>query len=115
MNAEMVSQLSKPMVPNNTKRKAHWARNLFNDWATEVLKSGNDQQLVEILSTNSNLLNISEDELNILLCHFILSLRKQNGQEYTSGSLFGIVASLQKYLEMNGRKYHFLMTQSLTM
>lgn len=46
--------------------------------------------------------------MNQVLSPFVLSLRKQDGSEYTSGSLFSEITALQKHLEVNGRRISFL-------
>jgi Domain of unknown function (DUF3504) len=98
--------MTKQQVPDNTRRKAQWVVNLYNQWATEVTNSGTDQEIADMLSTD--LLHQSYHNLNMILCNFVLSLRRKDGNEYTSGTLFSIITSMQKYFEIHGRPISFL-------
>jgi hypothetical protein len=73
-----------------------------------VLSRRDDPEIVYILAKNSDLLTMSVEHLNQVLSPFVLSLRKQDGSEYTSGSLFSVITALQKHLEVNGRRISLL-------
>ena len=99
--------LSKPRIPPNTIRKTFWAVKLFNDWVTHMLQNRDDPKIVNILQNEKDLLNLSNSDLNTTLSSFILSLKKRDGCEYTSGSLFSVITAIQKHLEINGKRVFF--------
>ena len=48
------------------------------------------------------------DQLNYCLSRFILEVKKQNGEEYPSETLYEMIVSIQLYLAMNGTKLKLL-------
>ena len=52
---------------------------------------------------------MTKDEINYALSHFICEVCKGDGSKYPGPTTFGMVTSLQKYLEMNC-VYHKLLT-----
>ncbi len=48
------------------------------------------------------------DQLSDTLCHFLMEIWKQNGDEYPRETLYEIVLSLQHYMAMNGRQLKLL-------
>ena len=51
---------------------------------------------------------MTTDELCYTLARFVLEVRKVNGQEYLSETLFELVLSIQLYLSIHGIEYHLL-------
>ena len=43
--------------------------------------------------------NMSTDELNESMPHFLFEIKKQDGQEYPTNSLHGLVCGIQRYLK----------------
>ena len=52
--------------------------------------------------------NIPANELDLLLCKFFISVRKQNGTEYEPGTLSGFQRSFQRYLHEKGSLINIL-------
>ena len=98
--------MSKPYVPENTARKNNWALNLYKMWREEVLKKGDGgfyPELKQLLRTEPEILNFSVGQLNFVLSVFFMALKKKDGGDYTSGSIFSVATALQRHFEMNGK------------
>lgn len=52
---------------------------------------------------NTNILKLTTDELNYLLCLFVKEVRKPNGLEYAPDTIYYLCLSIQQYLFENGR------------
>lgn len=52
---------------------------------------------------NTNILKLTTDELNYLLCMFVKEVRKPNGMEYAPDTIYYLCLSIQQYLFENGR------------
>lgn len=52
---------------------------------------------------NTNILKLTTDELNYLLCRFVKEVRKPNGIEYAPDTVYYLCLSIQQYLFENGR------------
>ncbi len=52
---------------------------------------------------NTNILRLTTDELNYLLCLFVKEVRKPNGMEYAPDTIYYLCLSIQQYLFENGR------------
>ena len=52
---------------------------------------------------NLNILKLTTDELNYLLCRFVREIRKPNGTEYAPDTIYYLCLSIQQYLSENGR------------
>jgi hypothetical protein len=85
-----------------------WAVKLYQEWVDYVLQHGDDDVVKQTLLNTSDLLTLSEHDINLVLSSFVLSLKKRDGGDYTSGSLFSIIMAIQKHLEVNGRRVFFL-------
>ena len=70
----------------NTTKKTQSDLNVFYRWA----KSVNEARTLE---------NISEQELDKLLAHFVLNARKQNGDEYEPDTLTSMLRSFDRFSE----------------
>lgn len=104
---------SKPSIPANTLRKSLWAVKLYQEWVDYVLQHGDDDVVKQTLLNTSDLLTLSEHDSNLVLSSFVLSLKKRDGGDYTSGSLFSIIMAIQKHLEVNGRRVFSLTIHAL--
>ena len=79
----------------NTTKKTQSDLNIFYRWA----KSVNETRTLE---------NISEQELDKLLAHFVLNARKQNGDEYEPDTLTSMLRSFDRLLREKGKHYSIL-------
>ena len=79
----------------NTTKKTQSDLNVFYRWAKTV----NETRTLE---------NISEQELDKLLAHFVLNARKQNGNEYEPEPLTSMLRSFDRLLRVKGKHYSIL-------
>ena len=79
----------------NTTKKTQSDLNVFYRWAKTV----NETRTLE---------NISEQELDKLLAHFVLNARKQNGDEYEPDTLTSMLRSFDRLLREKGKHYRIL-------
>jgi len=52
--------------------------------------------------------NISREELNSLLAHFFIKVRKLNGEEFEPGTLTSFQRSFDRYLRQHGKNYNII-------
>ena len=50
---------------------------------------------------NTDILKLTADELNYLLCQFVKEVRKPNGSEYAPDTIYYLCLSIQQYLSEN--------------
>ncbi|VDI21324.1 Hypothetical predicted protein [Mytilus galloprovincialis] len=103
------SEVSKEMevsVPNNTKRKATWAYNLYCSWKTAAQHREFSPSIKRALERD--ILNLVDEELNLLLPLFFTTVQRQDDEEYQSDSIFYIACGLVKYFEINGKNFPLL-------
>ncbi len=66
-----------------------------------------DPELLQTIQTNSDILALTNNQLNAVLSVFVLSLKKEDGSRYTSGTLFSVVTALQRHFEINNKRVSF--------
>ena len=89
--------LAVAVIPKTTQKKANWAHKIFQEW--RVWKRRTTGTCIPDV-------NISTDE-NVIqetLSCFIREVRKGSGERYPGKTLLEIITSLQKYLEISGKK-----------
>ena len=78
----------------------------FETWRLNREKIGLHDK--SIRSFKTSLENMSAEELNDSMAHFVLEVKKQDGQEYPANSLHGLVCEMQRYLKTQcGKNFHF--------
>ena len=90
---EDIERQASKSVPENTQRKREWALSLLKKWS------------IHRKNINKPVKNINEcsvSELNSLLSHFILEIRKENGEEYPGSTIYEILSCIQATLRDNG-------------
>lgn len=85
----------------NTTKKTHSDLNVFYRWA----KSVNETRSLE---------EIPENELDKVLAHFFLKVRKQNGDKYEPDSLTAMLQSFDRLLREQGKQYSLLTDRQFT-
>ena len=70
-------------LAENSKKKAHWAYNLFKTWLDARQNNG----LVNGLHVFKTLEEMTENDLNSQVKYFVFEVRKQNGDRYPSSTL----------------------------
>jgi hypothetical protein len=79
----------------NTVKKTKSDLNIWFRWCKTV----NEKRKLE---------EISVEELNSLLGHFFINIKKQNGEEYEPNSLTSLQSSIDRHLREAGRMYSIL-------
>jgi hypothetical protein len=94
-------------VPEKTQRKADWAYNVFVQWARwKVLKCKETPAPYEaaLIQHEEDLLGMSQHDMDSVLANFLHQVRKTDGSRYPGKTLHEIVTSIQKKMELKGRK-----------
>ena len=82
--------------PKNTCQKTNSDLNTWKRWNKSV-------------GENRPIESLSNEELDTLLCHFFINVRKINGDEYEPGSLKDMQRSLERYLQQDcGKKFSII-------
>ena len=92
----------------NTKKKAMWAFRLYETWAewrrSVYAPKRMRYKVGDILMLNLELHVMTEEDLNDVLSQFIGEVRKDQGERYPPKTLHELICSVQKYIELKGRK-----------
>ena len=91
---EEVVQARKNAIPKKTQDDTKYCIGMWNDWRQHKLLDGSIIPTVD---------EVDSPTLANLLSHFILEVRKRNGDEFPPNSLHHIVCGIQCYLRMNGQ------------
>ena len=79
--------MRKQAVPKNTCKSTGWADFAWIEWV-EYRQSLSTEDSDQVPST----------ELNYWLLHFILEVRRKNGEPYTPHSLYQLICGLQRVI-----------------
>ena len=81
--------------PESTVKKTMYDLNVWNRYLDTI----NESRQIE---------NIPPDELNVLLCHFFMDIKKKDGKQYEPTSLTSLHRSLQRHLNDKGSPINLL-------
>ena len=84
--------------PENTVKKTEYDLHI---WKRFFLEVGEARKIEEILA----------DELNILICQFLMEIKKKDGGSYEPAMLQSFQRSLQRYLNNKNSKLNILKDQ----
>ncbi len=105
---ESLSDFTKKKYAPSTRKKALWARCIFEQWNyIHNFKIKQEGTNLEKLITGS-LLTMDIPQLCEVLSYFILEIRKQSGEDYPHETLYEIVMSIQHFMYINGRNINLL-------
>ena len=96
-----IDQLKQIRLKDTTESKVNWAVTAYNDWRNERLF--NYQYDVGIYEADLNdLPNLTKENLQHALCHFIPEVTKIKGEgPYPGRTLYEMIVAIQKYLKVN--------------
>ena len=77
-------------VPATTRKSTNWAVTVWDDWAAHRQSTG--------AGIPPSLDVINNEELNHWLSRFVVEVRTQKGDDYNSGSLYGLCAGVQRHV-----------------
>lgn len=80
---------------SNTTKKTKTDLNVWTRWCNSI----NERRSME---------DIPPEELNSLLVHFFIKVRKLNGEEFEQGTLTLFQRSFDRYLRQHGKNYNII-------
>jgi hypothetical protein len=57
--------------------------------------------MLEVLKDNRDICQIPDNELNTIICEFIINVHQRNGSEYEPNTVKGIVTSIDRHIRSN--------------
>ena len=84
-----IDKYCEEQVNSNTNRKTKSDMKMLNAFMLEVLKD------------NRDICQIPDNELNTIICKFIINVCQRNGSEYEPNTVKGIVASIDRHIRSN--------------
>ncbi len=82
--------LRQTRIPENTKKKMHWAWRIFTSWFSE-----RKTKSTAILKVYNDFDEFLESDLNHCSQYFVAEVRKVNGEHYPPRTLKAIIVSIQ--------------------
>ena len=95
-------------LKDTTESKVNWAVSAYNDWRNKHLY--NFQCNVGIYEADLNdMPNLTKENLQHALCHFIPEVTKVKGEgPYPGSTLYEMIVAIQKYLKINKIFWQFV-------
>jgi hypothetical protein len=91
----------------NTRSNTTWAHKIFEDWKQARNKNGVQADIIHPIE------QMTAEQLNINLSHFVLEVRKANGTDYPAKTLYSIIAGILRYLHEKDVHLNFLDTKDI--
>ena len=82
-------------IPKNTKKSTNWATTVWIDW-TEYRRMAAEEDADESELPSALINQLTKTELNYWLSHFVLEVRRRNGDCYPPNTLYQICCGLQR-------------------
>ena len=91
-------------IQDASKAKIKWAVGAYNRWRAFRSEISHQKYTTEVTHYNREIkaIDVSAkdvDELQADLCDFIVEIRKENGEQYPSSSMYDLISGLSLYLE----------------
>ena len=86
-------------------KKVNWVRCMYNDWRSY---RNSHEDLKSIHCDIEDIANIDKMELCGALCKFITEVKKVDGGDFPSRTLYDIIICLQFWLESNGLSWRLI-------
>ena len=111
--SENLSELTKPIVPKNTKKNTSWALRNFNDWRAERERHYPQEVCRSDLFEHAPW-NI--EELNHWLTIYVLETRRADGQRYPLTTVYQLLSGILRHMRsidpecpnfLDKNNYHF--------
>ena len=94
MSSEELDKRIDATLASNSKKKAHWAINVFKQWHAARNREG----LIDGLHVFKTFDDFSKDDLDSQLKYFIFEARKCTGERYPSNSLRDLIQGIGYYV-----------------
>ena len=95
LNEQDVQQFVEQNRNKNTVNKTSSSLNVFYKWAKSI-------------NENRNIDEIPASDLDNILAHFVIKIRKQNGDEYEPNTLTSFFRSFDRFLRQQGKTYNLM-------
>ena len=96
---------------DETMKKVHWARRMFNDWKQfRNSQHGLQSYILDI----DDVSNLQKEQLNEALCRFITEVKKVDGGDFPARTLYDIIICLQFWFETQGLTWKLLGDEEFT-
>ena len=91
-------------IQDASKAKIKWAVGAYNRWRAFRSEISHQKYTTKVTHYNREIkaIDVSAkdvDELQADLCDFIVEIRKENGEQYPSSSMYDLISGLSLYLE----------------
>ena len=106
--SDMMSLMRKSFSEEPMK-KVHWARRMYCDWR---LFRDSQENLRSYSCNLDDMATVNKHDLNEAMCRFITEVKKVDGSDYPSKTLYDIVFCIQFWLEMQGLAWKLLNDQA---
>ena len=104
---EKIRELKQQKLKKRTFSKVQWAVKAFKDWRKNKLETTFDGRVYECDLDRVEL--IEKDTFEYAMCIFLAEVTKvKDGSEYPGKTLYQLVVSIQKHLNINGKKWKLI-------
>ena len=91
-------------IQDASKAKIKWAVGAYNRWRAFRSEISHQKYTTKVTHYNREIkaIDVSAkdvDELQADLCDFIVEIRKENGEQYPSSSMYDLISGISLYLE----------------
>ena len=93
-----MSKLAHKSFSDETMKKVSWVRNMYNDWR---IFRNSQPTLQDVKCDLEKLGDFSKEDLCYDLCRFITEVKKLDGSDFPSRTLYDIIICVQFWLESN--------------
>ena len=100
----MVS-LTHKTFSDETMKKVHWVKCMFNDWIA-YRQSREDLQSIDC--NIDDVPNLEKSVLSAAICRFITEVKKVDGGEFPGRTLYDIVICLQFWIQSKGLSWRLI-------
>lgn len=106
VSSDRLAKIQAEQFAKRSVDKSVWAVTLFGEWRCQRnVRCLSDHSMVYMDKPFSMM---TDEELAYTVPLFVAEVLKKDGSEYPPATLRDLVLSLQKHLEVNGRRVHFL-------
>ena len=99
LEESVMVKMTRKTFSDETMKKVHWVRRMFNDWKT----FRNSQEHLQSIDVDiDNVSTLDKMQLAEAICKFITEVKKVDGGDFPARTMYDIVICLQFWLESEG-------------
>ena len=87
--------MSRKSFSDETMKKVNWVTKMYSEWRSA---RNSLPQFETIVADLDNVFSLTVENLSFALCHFMTEIRKLNGCEFPSKTMYDIIICIQFYL-----------------